>query len=110
MALYPFQLVVIEPLPVDVFTTTNNNELRYSRKMANEEQDEATSLYISCVMSMLIAQTRGDNNSNIVSFDFQVTTLGKSLEHAQNAKSNSQSNSPYTSTFSATINRVISGS
>ena len=52
----------------------------------------------------------GDNNSNIVSFDFRVTTLGKNLEHAQNSKSNSQSNSPYTSTFSATINQVISGS
>ena len=126
VALYPFQLSLIEPLPVDLFTTNNNNKLRYSRKMANEEQDEATSLYISFVMSMVIAQTRcttahspssclflsdgSDNNSNIVSFDFQVTTLGKSLEHAQNAKSNSQSNSPYTSTFSATINRVISGS
>ena len=52
--------------------------------MANEEQDEATSLYISFVMSTVIAQKRcttallvaldgGDNNSNIVSFDFRVT-------------------------------------
>ena len=44
-------IVVIEPLPVDLFTTNNNNKLRHSRKMANEEQDEATSLYISFVMS-----------------------------------------------------------
>ena len=72
----------------------------YSRKMANEEQDEAMSLYISFVMSMVMAQTQcttayspsrclflsdgGDNNSNIVSFDFRVTILGKNLEHAQN--------------------------
>ena len=54
MALYPFQLVVIELFPVDLFTT--NNKLRHSRKMANEEQGEATSLYISFVMSMVIAQ------------------------------------------------------
>ena len=108
MALYPFQLSLIEPLPVDVFTTTNN-KLRHSRKMANEEQDEATSLYISFVMSMVIAQTRcttahspsrcfflsdgGDNNSNIVSFDFRFMTPEKNLEHAQNVKSNSPSTS-----------------
>ena len=63
--------------------------------MANEEQDETTSLYISFVMSMVMAQTRcttthspprclflsdgGDNNSNIVSFDFRVTIPGKIL-------------------------------
>ena len=49
VALYPFKLSLIEPLPVDLFTTTNNtnnNKLGYLRKMANEEQDEATSLYI----------------------------------------------------------------
>jgi len=40
VVLYQFQLVVIEPLPVDLFTT-NNNKLRYSGKMANEERDEA---------------------------------------------------------------------
>jgi len=73
--------------------------------MANEEQDEAASLSISFVMSRLWhkrdAQRRvlhrvvyffndgGDNNSNIVSFHFQVTTPGKNLKHAQNAKSNS---------------------
>ena len=61
--------------------------------MANEEQDEATSLYISFVMSMVMAQTRctrahspslclflsngDDNNRSIVSFDFQVTIPGK---------------------------------
>ena len=71
--------------------------------MENEEQDEATSLYISFVMSMVMAQTRcttphspsrclflsdgGDNNSNIVSFDFRVTSPGKNLEHVQNARS-----------------------
>jgi len=69
-----------------------------------EEQDEAMSLYISLVMSMLIAQSQcttaqspsrclflsdgSNNNSNIVSFDFRVTILGKNLEHAQNAQSN----------------------
>ena len=84
--------------------------------MANEEQDEATYLYILFVMSMVMAQTRcttallvcddygGKTPSPIVSVDFRVTTPGKNLEHAQNAKSNSQSNSPYTSMFSATIN------
>jgi len=88
-----FQLLLIGPLPVDLFTTNNNNKLRHSTKMANEEQDEATFLYISFVMSMVMAQTRctvahspwrclflsdgGDNNSNIVSFDFWVTTPGK---------------------------------
>ena len=45
VALYPFQLSLIEPLPVDVFTT-NNNKTKAFRKMANEEQDEPTSLYI----------------------------------------------------------------
>ena len=67
--------------------------------MANEEKDEATSLYILFVMSMVMAQTRcttahsssrclflsdGYNNSNTVSFDFRVTILGKNLGHAQN--------------------------
>ena len=33
--------------------------------------------------------TSGDNNCNIVSFDFRVMTPGKNLEHAQNAKSDS---------------------
>ena len=87
-------------LPLQTFTTNNsNNKFRYSRKMANEEQDEATSLYISFVMSMVMAQTRcttahspsrclflsdgGDNNnSNIVSFDFLLTIAGKNLENA----------------------------
>ena len=69
--------------------------------MANEEQDEATSLYMCD--ELVMAQTRcttahsplrclflsdgGDNNSNIVSFDFPVTIAGKNLEHAQNARS-----------------------
>jgi len=58
--------------------------------MVNEEQDEATSLYISFVMSMVMAHCfflsdGSDNNSNIVSFDFRVTIAGKNLEHAQNA-------------------------
>ena len=55
------------------------------------------------VMSMVMAQTRcttvrspsrslfisdcGDNNSNIVSFNFRLTIAGKILEHAQNARS-----------------------
>ena len=94
---------------------TTTTKLRHSRKMANEEQDEATSLYISFMMSMLIAQTRcttahspsrclflsdgGDNNSNIVSFDFRSTTPGKTLEYAQNAQSNPQRASPSTSTL-----------
>ena len=72
--------------------------------MANEEQDEATSLYILFVMSMVMAQTRcttahspspclflsdgADNNNNIVSFDFWFTTPGKYLKHAQNPKPN----------------------
>jgi len=65
--------------------------------MANEEQDEATSLYLCD--ELVMAQTRcttahspsrslfisdcGDNNSNIVSFDFRLTIAGKKLEHAQ---------------------------
>ena len=69
--------------------------------MANEEQNEATSLYICD--ELVLAQTRcttayspsrclflsdcGDINSNIVSFDFQLTIVGKNLEHAQNARS-----------------------
>jgi len=56
------------------------------------------------VMSMVMAQTRyttvhspshclflsdgGDNNSNIVSFDFRVMIPGKNIEHAQIARSN----------------------
>ena len=71
---------------------------QHSRKIANEEQDEATSLYICD--ELVMAQTRctmvhspslclfisdgGDNNSNIVSFDFRVMIAGKNLEHAQN--------------------------
>ena len=107
--------------PVDLFTTNNNNnKLRYSRKMANEEQDEATSLYISFVMSMVLAQTRctmahspsrclflsdsGDNKSNIVSVNFRVTIPGKDLKHAQNARSNSPRDSTSPCTFSVTIN------
>ena len=55
--------------------------------MANEEQDEATSLYMCD--ELVMAQTRilhrvvrflsdgSDNNSNIVSFDFWVTIAGK---------------------------------
>ena len=69
--------------------------------MANKEQDEAMSLYILFVMSMVMAQMPyttahspsqclflsdgGDNNSNILSFDFRVTIPGKNLEYAQNA-------------------------
>ena len=48
-----------------------------------------------------------DNNSNIVSFDFQVTIAGKNLEHAQNARSDPLSS---TCTFSAHLDWVISGS
>jgi len=84
-------------------------KLRHSTKMANEEQYEATYLYMSFVMSMVSAQTgctmvhspsrclflsdSGDN-SNTVSFDFWFTTPGKNLKHAQNAKSNSPRVSP----------------
>jgi len=49
-------LLLLEPLPVDLFTTNNNKKLRHLTKMAKEEQDEATSLYYSFVMSMVIAQ------------------------------------------------------
>src|SRR4029434_7020090 len=45
-------LVVIQPFPLDLFTTTNNNNINISRKMANREQGEATSLYISCMMTI----------------------------------------------------------
>ena len=91
------------------------------RKMANEEQDEATSLYICD--ELVMAQTRcttahspsccfflsdgGDNDSNIVSFDFRVTIVGKNLEHAQNARSDPLSS---TCTFSGHLDWVISGS
>ena len=120
VSLYLFQLLLIEPLPVDIFTTTNNNKLRHLRKTSNEEQDEATFHYILFVMSMVIAQTQFtkvllvamimERRHRRLSPSTWVTTLGKNLEHVQNAKSNYQSNSLYTSTFSATINRVISGS
>jgi len=84
--------------------------------MANEEQNEATSLYMCD--ELVMAQTRcptahspsrslflsdgGDNNSNIVSFDFRVTIVGKNLEHAQNAQSDPLS-SPCT--FSGHLDR-----
>ena len=69
--------------------------------MANEEQDEAPSLYMCDELVMaqtpcttahspsrcLFVSDGGDNNSNIVSFDFRVTITGKNLEHAQNARS-----------------------
>ena len=61
------------------------------RKMANEEQDEATSLYMcdELVMAQMRCTTAhspsrslflsdgGDNNSNIVSFNFRLTIMGK---------------------------------
>ena len=75
------------------------------------------------VMGMVMAQTRcttahspsrslffsdcGDNNSNIVSFDFRLTIAGKNLVHAQNARSY-----PLLSpgTLSEQSDRVIPGS
>jgi len=50
VALYPFQLSLIEPLPVDLFTTNNNNnKTQVFEKKANEEQDETTSpLHFVC--------------------------------------------------------------
>ena len=89
--------------------------------MANEEQDEATSLYIcdELVMAQMRCTTAhspsrclflsdcGDNNSNIVSFDFRVTIAGKDLEHAQNARSDPLSS---TGTLSGQLDRVIPGS
>ena len=73
----------------------HHQQQQHSRKMVNEEQDEATSLYISFMMSMVMAQTRctmahspsrclflsdgGNNNSDIVSFDFRVTIPGKKI-------------------------------
>ena len=89
--------------------------------MANEEQNEATSLYICD--ELVMAQTRcttahspsrtlflsdcGDNNSNIVSFDFRLTIAGKNLEHAQNARSYPV---PSPGTLSGQSDRVIPGS
>ena len=52
VALFSLQLVVIQPFPLDLLTTTNNNNINISRKMANGEQGEATSLYISCMMTI----------------------------------------------------------
>src|SRR4029434_8074787 len=52
VALFSLQLVVIQPFPLDLFTTTNNNNINISRKMANGEQGAATSLYISCMMTI----------------------------------------------------------
>ena len=89
--------------------------------MANEEQHEATSLYMcdehgyginamhngAFSIALLFLSDGGDNNSNIVSFDFWVTIAGKNLEHAQNARSDSLSS---TCTFSGHLDRVISGS
>ena len=37
VALFSLQLVVIQPFPLDLFTTTNNN-INISRKTANGEQ------------------------------------------------------------------------
>ena len=76
--------------------------------MVNEEEDEAKSLYIQFVTAhspCLFLSDGGDNNSNIVSFNFRVTITGKNLEHAQNARSD-----PLSSTFSGHLDRVISGS
>ena len=89
--------------------------------MANEEQDEATSLYMCDELVMaqtpcttahspsrcLVLSDGGDNNSNIVSFHFRVTMAGKNLEHAQNAGSDPLSS---TCRFSGHVDRVISGS
>ena len=84
--------------------------------MANEEQNEATSLYICdeqtrCTTahspSRLFLSNGGDNNSNIVSFDFRVTIAVKNLEHAQNARSDPLSS---TCRFSGHLDGVISGS
>jgi len=85
--------------------------------MANEEQDEATSLYIcdELVMAQMRCTTAhspsflsdGGDNSNIVSFDFRVTIAGKNVEHAQNAGSDPL---PSTCRFSGHLDRVISGS
>ena len=41
-----------------LYLTSNNNLRRHSRKMAYEEQDEATSFYIFYVMYMIITQNR----------------------------------------------------
>ena len=89
--------------------------------MANEEQNEATPLYICD--ELVMAQTRcttahspsrslflndcGDNNSNFVSFDFRLTIAGKNLEHAQNVRSYPLQ-SP--GTLSGQSDRVIPGS
>ena len=89
--------------------------------MANKQQDEATSLYMCD--ELVMAQTRcttahspsrslflsdcGNNNSNIVSFDFRLTIAGKNVEHAQNARSDPLSSA---GTLSGQSDRVISGS
>ena len=68
--------------------------------MANEEQNEAMSLYMcdELVMAQTPCTTAhspsrclfipdcGDNNNNIVSFHFRLTIAGKKLEHAQNTR------------------------
>ena len=41
-----------------LYATSNNKLPQHSRKMAYEEQDEATSLYISYMVYMIITQTR----------------------------------------------------
>ena len=53
VALFSLQLVVTQPFPLDFFTTTNN--INISRK-ANVEQGEATSLCISCMMTIGVPQ------------------------------------------------------
>ena len=55
--------------------------------MANEEQNEAPSLYIceehcygtNTMQMRLFLSDGGDNNSNVVSFDFRLTIAGKNL-------------------------------
>src|SRR4029434_4938989 len=58
VALFSLQLVVIQPFPLDLFTTTNNNNINISRKMANREQGEATSLYYFCMMLIGVQRMR----------------------------------------------------
>ena len=56
VALYPFQLVVIES---HLRLTSLRHQLpRHSRKMAFEERDKATSFFISYMVYMIIAETR----------------------------------------------------
>src|SRR4029434_10053514 len=48
VALFSLQLVVIQPFPLDLFTTTNNNNINISRKMASVHRSRNACCLLGC--------------------------------------------------------------